>query len=404
MLFKKKKKISWKKKGEFFYVYINGKEISGEISNQWSGNDLLIYLEVMNKYYLLQGYASAPKEEEFEAVFLAEGEEILWQKSGDGYFLYENGEAVQDNSTPYWIDDIFMVAYRNQDYLLKDYAESEENILSAARLINDEMQVSWIKKGKYFYLIADTLLDLNHNAHRCNDDLIVYVDDLEANMLLQNYHNCQENTFYETIRLAEKDQLIYRKTGKSNFSIFYNELDISADAIGTFVNDDVLIYLPKINYTMLFQNFKGDSGEDYQRPQILGNEDTAFWSADSDGFYLIDKGMNISPEVSNNNSRIGNHLLLFHPQSSTTYLFEDYLNRKDNTLRPAFILSRTANFVWAASNNRYKLWYQGKRVGECEHQMIGNDLMVMPKSLKKMVQMKDFVNCQDNRLRAVESI
>lgn len=358
----------------------------------------------MNKYFLLKDYNSALDDQEFEAEFIAEGHEILWQKQGDGFYLYENGEAVNDNSTPYWIEDIFLVAYKNKDYLLMDYNEVEENTIFTASLINDEMQVSWIKIKEHFYLIANTTLTLNYNGHFCNDDLVVYVDDLEAIMLLADYANCKDYTFYEATRITEKDQFVYRKGKDEGFYLYHNENHLHNEAAATYVVDDILAYIPEYNITLLFPNFRNISGEYFFNAEVLDNEITAFWSAGNDGFYLIDKGVNISAEVSNNNSIIGNHLLLFHPQTSTSYLFEDYLNRKDNMIRPAYILSRTANFVWAAKNNSYKLWYRGKRVGECEHQMMGNDLMVMPKSLQIMVQLKDFANCQDNRLRAVDSI
>ncbi len=403
MFFKKKKKVTWKKKGDSFYVYINHKEVPARILNCWVGSSLLIYLETLDKNFLLQGYEKAPDEEEFEAEFVAEGQELLWLKDGEGYNLFERGIAVNEQSVPFWLDDLFLLIYNGKVYFLPNYKNVKDLVLQIAEMINDEQQVTWVKKDKHFYLLAGTLLNLNHDAHCCNDDLIVYVDDLQANMLLQNYYKSKDETFYETYRLAEKDELIYRKIGKSNFSLFFNELDLSADTVATFINDDVLVYLPKINYTLLFQNFRNDSGEDYHQPQILGNENTAFWSADSSGFYLIDKGDNISPEVSKNNSRIGDHLLLYHPQTTSTYLFENYQNLKDGENRPAKVISRSAQFVWKAYDNQFWLWYQGKRVGECENQMIGNDLMVMPKSLKILVKLKDFANCQDNKLRTAES-
>lgn len=403
MFFKKKrKKVTWKKDGEFFYVYINGKELPAGIPCHWSGNDMFIFLEVMNKYYLLQGYKVAPDQEEFEAVLIAEGYELLWQKQDDGYFLYENGETISDNSDPYWIEDLFLVAYNNKDYLLKDFKQADENEIYKAALINDEMQVTWINIKEHFYLIANKTLDLNHIAHHSKDDLVVYVDDLEAIMKLPNYNNSEDYVFYEATRVAEKNQFIYRK-GEDGFYLYRNEKALHMHTAATFVNDDILVLVPDFNTTLLFVDYRHESEEYYNNAEILESNLNAFWCADEDGYYLIDKGVNISKEIGSHTSRIGNNLLLYHSQSSTTYLFENYLNLRDGKIRSAYIMSYTADFIWTADEDSYKLWYRGQEVGECEHQLMGNDLMVMPKSLKILVQIKDFVNCQDNKLRAVES-
>lgn len=404
MFFKKKqKKVTWKKVGTSFYIYLNNKEIPGSIPSSWVGSSLLLYLEILNQNYLLRGYENAPDEEMFEAVFVAEGFQILWSKSGDGYYLFNRGVAINEESEPYWIEDLFLVTYKSEGYLLKDYEHAEENVLFPATLVNDSLQVSWVKIKDHFYILAGgRTLDLNHSGHICNDALVIYIDELEAIMQLPKYNRCTNYNFYEAFRIAEKDQYIYRKGVDNGFYLFYNELALHFNTKATYVNDDILAYIPDFNVSLLFPNFRHDSLEHFSTPKFLDDSGTAFWSASNAGFYLIDKGINISPEVSNSNSKIGDHLLLYHPQSTSTYLFENYSNRKDNVLRPAVVISRTAQFVWKAYDNAFWIWHQGKRCGECEQQFMGKDLMVMPKSLKILVQLKDFSNCQDNILRPVE--
>ena len=72
MIFKKKdKKVTWKKNGEYFSVFINEKIIKGEIPNIWIGNDLLIIVEKLQKYYLLKGYSNQQSDIVCAAEFVA---------------------------------------------------------------------------------------------------------------------------------------------------------------------------------------------------------------------------------------------------------------------------------------------------------------------------------------------
>ena len=404
MFFKKKeKKITWKKNGEYFSVYINDKLIEGDIPSCWLGDDLLVLIEKLQKYYLLKDYANLQDDIICEAEYAAEADTILWSKLGEGYYLYENGENVNDESTPIRIEDIMLVSYKNRAYLLKDYDSSDDNILQEAIFVSDPNQVHWLKVEDSFYMLnGGKLLDLNHTANFSSDDLTIYIDELEALFVLYNYKNLEDYTFYKALRMAEKDEFIWRKVENSSFNLFKNHETYHSNSQSTYHNDDVIAYVPEIDRSLLLANMRNEDEDDYFDAQILASDDNAYWSAFDGSYYLIDRGNSIAGEIGKHASVIGNDLLAYYPETKTTFFLQGYKTLQDGELRSALVLSRSAQAVWASSNNNYKIWYKGMKTGKCEHQLMGNDLMAMPTDLKMMFQLKDFTSRQDNRLRAIE--
>ena len=404
MFFKKKdKKVTWKAEEEFFSVYVNQKEIPTEIPSNWLGENLLIFLEKLNKYYLLENYKNLKDNQLREAEYIADGDSILWSKSGDGYYLYENGITINDNSNPFWIEDIMLATYQEKAYLLKDYDQATDDILQEAILINYDNKVHWIKADEHFYLLyKGKLLDLNHTANYAMDDLTIFVDDIDALMNMSDYKNRDEYVFYEAFRLAEKDEYVWRKTIDGSFKLFCNEQTLHSNSIATFHNDDAVVYVPDLDASFLLIDLRNADVDEYYETEIISSESNVFWSASDGNYYLIDKGKNIAGKIGNHNSIIGTDLLVYNPETSTTYLFQNYKNLKDDQLRSALILSYSAKTVWLGNQGRYWIWYKGIRTGECEHQYMGDDLMVMPKDLKVMMNLENFRNRQDNRLRVIE--
>ncbi len=402
MFFKKKeKKITWKKNGEYFSVYINDKLIEEDIPSCWLGDDLLVLIEKLQRYYFLKDYVNLQDDIICEAEYAAEADIILWSKLGEGYYLYENGETVNDESTSIRIEEIMLVSYKNSAYLLRNYDSSDDNILQEAILICGSDQVYWIKAEDNFYVLnGGELLDIKYSGNYCKDDLLVYLEQDEALFLLNDYANAEDYMSYEATRIAEKDEFIWRKVGNGSFNIFRNHETYHSDAKATYHSDDAIVYVPELNSSFFLGDLRNDDGEDYYGLQTLPSN--VYWSGQNKTFSLIVNGENIADRIGKHNSWVGNDLLIYDPETSTTYLFQDFDTLQDNKLREAVIVSRSAKTVWKAYNNQFWIWHEGMKTGKCEHQMMGNDLMAMPANLKIMFQLQNFRNSQDNRLRAIE--
>lgn len=405
ILSKKKKstKVTWYKEKDFFYVKINGKVIDGEIPCSWVGDSLLIYLDQLDKNYLLLNYLNTSDNDEQEAAYAGEGNELFWSKQGDGYYFYEKGLNVGSQTESYWLDDLFIIAYGDKAYLLQNYEDSPDDTLFLSLPIAEQESVSWVKLGDGFYMLngAETI-NIENDGSYCNEHLVIYLDGMGGMYLLPNYKTCELNTFFKAHLLANKDEFVYYKKDDNKYELFCNYENLGADSVAIYNDDDIIIYLPDRNITLILPSIKQAETDNFYLPRVLSGEGNVFWSTVGEGYKLIDCGEHIAHEVGDHFSWIGKHVLIYHPPTTSTYLLQDYGNMKDNKLRPALLVSNSAQFIWKAVNNKCFIWYQAKKVGDCEYQMVGNDLMVMPKSLKMMLKLENFAHRQDNVLRLAE--
>lgn len=405
ILSKKKKQqvISWYKEGEYFYVKINGKVVDGEIPCSWVGDSLLIYLDRLDNNYLLLDYANASDNEEKEAAYAGEGNELFWAKQGDGYYFYEKGLNINTQTDSYWLDTLFIVAYNDESFLLQDYSDCPDDTLFLAVSVTEPDSISWVRvKDGFFMLQGAETITLENSGNYCNEHLIIYLNDSDGIYLLPYYQNAELYTFYKAHQLAGKDEFVYYKKDDNKYELFYNNENLGAHSVAIYKGDDIIIYLPDRNATLILPSIKQAEADEFYLPRLLSGEDNVFWSAEGKNYTLIDRGVHIAHEIGDHFSWIGKHVLLYHLPTTSTYLLQGYGELKDNQLRPAILVSSSAQFVWKAVNNKCMIWYQAKKVGACEFQMLGNDLMVMPKSLKIMLKLQDFAHRQDNVLRIAE--
>jgi hypothetical protein len=396
-------KVTWYKEGDFFYVKINGKVIDGEIPCSWVGDSLLIYLNRLDKNYLLLNYANISDNEEHEAAYAGDGNELFWSKQGDGFYFYEQGLNINTQTDSYWLDTLFIVAYNDEAFLLQDYSDSPDDTLFLAVPVTEPDSISWVRvKDGFFMLQGAETITLENKGSYCNEHLIIYLNDLAGIYLLPYYQNAELYTFYKAHQLAGKDEFVYYKKDDNKYELFCNYENLGADSVAIYNDDDIIIYLPDRNTTLILPSIKQAEADNFYLPQVLSGESNVFWSTVGEGYKLIDRGVHIAHEVGDHFSWIGKHVLIYHPPTTSTYLLQDYGNLKDNKLRPALLVSDSAQFIWKAANNKCFIWYQARKVGDCEYQMVGNDLMVMPKSLKKMLKLENFAHRQDNVLRIAE--
>ena len=150
--------------------------------------------------------------------------------------------------------------------------------MQEAILINESQQVHWIKADKHFYFLNQgKVLDLNHTANYSENDLTIFVNDLDALMMMFDYQNREEYVFYEAFRLAEKDEYVWRKTANGSFNFFCNERTLHSNAVATYHYDDAVVYIPEINTSFLFTDLRNADVDEYYEADVLISDYNAFW-------------------------------------------------------------------------------------------------------------------------------
>ena len=115
----------WRSNGESYWVYVNGKLISGDVTNKLLGNDLFVHDGKTDKYYLLEDYKHKSDNKIRPAKLITN----VWRSDGQSYWLYVDGKQVSGDVTSEWRNDDLVVHDVNTDsyYLFKDYKHKGDN-------------------------------------------------------------------------------------------------------------------------------------------------------------------------------------------------------------------------------------------------------------------------------------
>ncbi len=328
---------------------------------------------------------------------------VTWKANDEGYFFYKNGEDVGSDTLNVKCGDHALVYLKenNGTYFLENFSGKRDMTERPAKLLADDDTVFWVRDGDGFRVIIQGI-DMAPEAVNIfnGDDLLVYLEENNTTYLLHNFKKAKENNPQKAEVLSDTDYAFWTAE-KDNFIVFYKGKSITGNIDYARLYDSMIIYYETDNATIYLENYWKKKDGRLRPARILSTTDTAFWLKDGNGFKLLDKARPIHGESTN--SRIDHNILVYHEKSGATYFIPNFFSAKETELFPAIILSRRAEVVWRASNNRYEIWYHGKKLTKgLSHQPLGNDLAVMSDELNLMMHLPGFRQKQDNKLRAVE--
>ena len=131
-----------------------------------------------------------------------------------------------------------------------------------------------------------------------------------------------------------------------------------------------------------------------------GNE--VFWKQKDGLYFMFHKGKRIDEFT--NSAWSGKDLLVYDQKTKRTYLFEDFENRNDNTLRLAKDLGLEKAY-WKQRGNKYYMYYEGNRVDEyTTSSWSDSDLLVYDQKNKKTFLLENFEKLDDNILRGAKEM
>lgn len=121
-----------------------------------------------------------------------------------------------------------------------------------------------------------------------------------------------------------------------------------------------------------------------------------------DGKYqLYYEGTKIS---GTNRVLVDEDLLVFDPQASRTFLFEDFTLLDDSTLRQAKEFERGAPPLYRVKDGKYWLYVKGEQITDVSTFQSVNDLIVTDNATGIRYRIRDFYILDDNTLRLAQII
>ncbi len=132
--------IMWSRSDNTYYLYRNGEQFAGMETTvaDFCGNDLLVYEKNTQQTYLLQGWTTSNDGQVRNATILFSPSGVFWRRSGNDFWIYRNGKAVDFKLTQQWNGNDMELndAFLGITYVLPDYANSDDNVLRPAKIKN----------------------------------------------------------------------------------------------------------------------------------------------------------------------------------------------------------------------------------------------------------------------------
>lgn len=191
------------------------------------------------------------------------------------------------------------------------------------------------------------------------------------------------------------------KSNADEWHLLDNQKQIASRTVYTFADDDLLTYDPVTGVTYLLKEYARLTDNTFRPAEILSEKDAYFWRSKDLSFYVYDKAVSISEDITY--SRCGDDMLVYYPVTNTTLLLEKYYQLQDNKIRPAKLISQTDNIFWKSKDNKFLFFVKGDQVAtSTSFSYSNNDLLVYYDKTGATYLLKDFSNLQDYQLRSAQ--
>ena len=107
-----------------------------DVSNEYSGNDLLVYEKASRQDFLLKDYLNLENEVQYPAESLWSKDHAFWRRAENKYWLYVSGELISGGTTVETVDQDLEVndPETGLKWILKDYWNLDDNTLRPASI------------------------------------------------------------------------------------------------------------------------------------------------------------------------------------------------------------------------------------------------------------------------------
>ncbi|SNS84064.1 hypothetical protein SAMN05421640_1468 [Ekhidna lutea] len=170
---------TWKYDGKSYYFYVDGESVANKTENLVYGNDLLV--EYKEDVYLLPNFYNEKNNSLKTAIELPK-----WTSTGNSYHFYINDNSVGNKTRNEWLGDNLIVYFETNGYILPDYKNQKDGKMRIALPIP-----TWSSKGDsyYFYLNGESIANKTSNKWNGNDLIVTYQG---KDYILENYKNLKD--------------------------------------------------------------------------------------------------------------------------------------------------------------------------------------------------------------------
>ncbi len=221
----------WKVNDEnWFWFYLEGKEITGETNNAYYGNNLVVYHKQGGKYYVMNDYVNAEPGKMYQAVYVFTPNNTLWWADEKHYYLYSDGVQIAARTWSTWNGNDLIVhdIEAFSSYLLKDYYNHTDQALRPAEILYAPGLITCSKdQGQYFLYKEDKPYYMGGTSAYSEQDLLIYDTVFRQTVRFEDFLSFPDNTRIVGKTMYSRNNAFWRR--KDNIYYLYIEGVLQVD-------------------------------------------------------------------------------------------------------------------------------------------------------------------------------
>lgn len=233
----------WRTNGKEYWLYVNGETVNTETISEWYDNDLLVFRLSTGLYYHFKEYTNRGDNQLRPAEIFTAPNKALWRATETGYWLYQDGKAINAETTSEWSGNDLIVTHTStgRQYNFRNYENYKDNVLRPAELLSQAPTATWRSDGNTYWLYVNGEYISSVKTVQANgDDFIVYSPVTTDYYLFRNYSNFQDNQLRPAEIIKSPNGVLWFATD-AGYWMFYNGESIQANTSSAWSGDDLIV-------------------------------------------------------------------------------------------------------------------------------------------------------------------
>ncbi len=330
---------SWKALDGYYNFYLGDQDVSNELEHAAVGDDIIVYHEVSDKTFLLKGFYNLQDNEIRPATDISTPSNAFWRATDEGYWFYIKGKGVQQETIMSHFDEHRLVYYPSTGtyYLVRNYDQFQDGKLRPAELLYTTNGTFWRANSEYYYLYVNgEQIAYRTNSQWSGNDLIVYDEEGGYSYLLKDYYNHKDNTL-RSAEIVSGPGLVTWKRENNTYFMYRNGQQFASEdnTITVYSGNDLLVFEKSTKQSFLLPDWKNRADGTIRDAKVLYSPINAFWSRSGNTYWFYVEGKIVYENLTSEWN--GDDLEVYDAITERTYVFPNYANSDDNTLRAAYL-------------------------------------------------------------------
>ncbi len=348
--------ITWKADNQGQYLFRNNRPVEDDMVIAQAGDDFIVYDKSTRRTHVMRNGANLTDNRLRAAELINLRGEIFWKRNGEGFYLFDKGVPIQNETVSDWFGDHLWVVHEKagRGYLLEDYKNTPPADYKSATIVAIRSSMIWGKISSEIYMFEDgKRLFTEANKKPVNKDILVYSSLTGQSYLLENYTTVPEGKLHSARNLDSSTDA-YWKANREGYWFYLQGVEVTNDTDYEEADNDLKViydgntYLLKNYWDQLDNKLRAavqlevkpsetvqtrtqQVAEQEQTPETI----TVEWKANKDYYWFYIDGQEVSNDTDWEWAANQKDMIITYKHTGKKYLLRNYMDCRDNKMRKA---------------------------------------------------------------------